>query len=266
VKQAAFDPAPSYTPPLPVQVWMADPRCFQESHVGDLLQLLDASERERLARFRHEADARAYLLVHAMRRAAVAKALGASPGEIVFSHDRNGKPLLEGPRGREIFFSHSRRREGVACVITRAAAVGIDVESAREARDDEGSGFALLAPYMVLPDAPHRAADMGSDPDRQFRCYWTALEAYWKAQGTGLGSSNPRALCTKNSAGEFEVGIFGDPLSPRAHIFFLPSPNELTVAVALQLSDEANKSERHSFWVQVHHCNSSMEIYSSSMS
>ena len=266
MKQPALDCAVSKTPSLPVHVWMADPRRCQEHRAGELLNLLDAWERERLARFRHEADARAYLLAHAMRRACVANVLDASPGDIVFSHDRNGKPLLDGPRGQEIFFSHSRRREGVACVATSAAAVGIDVESARGDKDGEGSGLALLAPYMVVPDAASRAADMGAGPDRQFRRYWTALEAYWKMQGKGLDSSNPRVQCTRTPAGEFEVGIAGDPSSRRASVFFLPSPNELTVAVALQLSDEARKSKRHSFEFQVHHRNSSMEIYSSSMS
>jgi phosphopantetheinyl transferase len=264
LKLAALDRAVSDAPPLSVLLWMADPRRFQEARAGDLLRLLDAGERERLARFKHEADARAYLLVHAMRRAAVARALDTSPTEIAFSHDSNGKPLLEGPRRGDIFFSHSRRREGVACVVTSAGAVGIDVESGRG--DGDESGLALLAPYMVLPDPARRAADMGPDAERQFRCYWTALEAYWKAQGTGLAASNPRVQCTRDPAGEFEVAIAGDPPSRRARVFFLPSSNQLTVAVALQLSHEANASQRHSFDFRVHHCNSSMEICSSSMS
>jgi len=244
---------------------MADPRRFREDSAGDLLRLLDASERERFGRFRHEADARAYMLAHAMRRAGVAKALGVSPGEIVFAHDDKGKPLLEGPHRNDIFFSHSRRREGVACVVTRAGAVGIDVESARAGTEGDGSGFSLLAPYMELPDAARRAADMGPDAHRQFRCYWTALEAYWKAQGTGLATSNPRVQCTRNPGGEFEVAIAGNPPSQRANVFFVPSAHELTVAVALQLSNESIAPRHKSFRCQVLHCNSSMEIYNSSM-
>lgn len=265
MNQGSLDHAVTNTPLLPVQVWMADPRRFNDDSTGDLMRLLDRSERERLARFRHEADAQAYMLAHAMRRAAVAKALAASPGEIEFAHDRNGKPLLQHPCGQTIFFSHSRRREGVACVVTRAAAVGIDIESARADGAGGGSGFALLAPYMVLPDAARRAADMGPGADRQFRCYWTALEAYWKAQGTGLASSNPPVECARNPAGGFDVAVAGDPSSPRAGVFFLPSPEGLTVAVALQLSDEVITSQRNFFEFQVHHCNSSMEIYNSSM-
>lgn len=242
---------------------MADPRRFEESRAGDLLRLLDAAERERLGRFRHPADARAYLLAHAMRRAAVARALGAPPADVGFSDDRHGKPLVEGARGPGIFFSHSRRREGVACVVTRAAAVGIDVES--EAAQHEGPDFALLDPYMELPEPARRAADMGPDQGRQFRCYWTALEAYWKAQGTGLASSNPRVRCTRSPSGEFEVAVAGDSPSRRARVFFLPSSNELTVAIALKLSDEAGATQEHSFEFDVYHCNSSMEIYSPSM-
>jgi len=188
-----------------VQIWLASPGDFENSQWTALAALLDRNERERSGRLKFDADRQAYVLAHAIRRIALARALQVAATDIVLSADANGKPTLVRPAQAEIFFSDSRSRDAVACAVTRIGPVGVDVEPLCGAHAD----FDLLAPFLVLPDENHRAAELGPDPSEQFFFYWTALEACWKALGTGLASTNPRIRLRKNRFGTFDVAFEG---------------------------------------------------------
>lgn len=166
-------------------VWWAAPACARPG----LLDLLDAEERRRHARFRLQADRDRFLVAHALARLVCAHACGLPPEEVAFTWrcrncDRpepHGKPLPDGAaRGLEVSWTHSGDRVGVA--LARGAELGLDVELLRSASDIEALsehvlGSAERAAFEALP-APERLP--------AFFTYWTRKEALLKATGHGL--------------------------------------------------------------------------------
>jgi 4'-phosphopantetheinyl transferase len=213
-----------------VHVWTACPDDFGDAQWRRMLLLLDHLERIQSERFKHEADRRAYVLAHALRRTALAGILEVAPSALVFSSEVNAKPVLIAPRDETLFFSHSRSRACVACAVTRIGPVGIDVEPIQPGKAD----FELLANFVALPDAQRREAELGASQSRQFFFYWTALEAFWKAAGTGLASANPRIRCQKNQLGQFEITSEANAFdAPNARLISLQSPANCSIALVL---------------------------------
>jgi 4'-phosphopantetheinyl transferase len=216
--------------PYGVRIWTACPADMDGLQWNQAALLLDEAEQLRSRRLRREADRRAYVLVHALRRAALACALAVEPQDIVISHDARGKPFLAGRPGEQaLFFSHSRSREAVTCAVSSGGPIGIDVECLDAGLAD----FDLLARFMALPDARRRDTDLGPDPARQFFFYWTALEAFWKAAGTGLSDANPRISCTRNRLGLFDVALDADGMpAPMARVIAAAAPERCLVTLA----------------------------------
>ncbi|HSH91280.1 MAG TPA: hypothetical protein VK996_14940 [Ramlibacter sp.] len=179
-----------------VQVCIATPESVPARAWVELEDSLDPQERERSGRFRMEADRRAFVLAHGLRRALLARELGVAPGTLLFSDDGNGRPFLIHPAASQLFFSHSRNRHAVALAITRCAPVGIDVEFVDAAKAD----FALLDPFMDL-----QSSDSAVRDPIEFYRSWTRVEAFWKAAGVGLASGNPRISSRAIRDSEFEV-------------------------------------------------------------
>jgi len=149
-----------------------------------LYELLDGQEQERAARLVHEEDRNAYVLARALRRCLIASELRVSAPSLRFTQTAQGAPVLIGaPPG--LHFSHSHCRSAVACAVTRATPVGVDVERTGAARPEDLERF-VSAPWAAgsgsAADAPQPTATH----------LWTALEAFWKAKGTGLSEANPR--------------------------------------------------------------------------
>jgi phosphopantetheinyl transferase len=203
-----------------VDVWTASPDDFDDDRLGVFSAMLDATERAKSSRFRQPADRRAYVLAHALRRVALARALQVAPADLVFASEANGKPVLTAPTGQDIYFSHSHSRALVACAVTRIGPVGIDVACTQDGDAD----LSLLAGLVELPDARQREAELGADPVQQFFFYWTALEAFCKANGRGLSSANPPIRCQKNQTGRFEIFSPASALFPEAQATALRAP------------------------------------------
>ena len=179
--------------PRDIRIATACPDEIADTQWTELARLLDEAERKHCARFAIQADRRAYILAHALRRALVAGELGVAPDSLHFGEDERGAPVLEGGGSERLQFSHSRSRLGVACAVTRLAPIGIDVEPLDASRAD----LDLLEPYVVV-----------EEHEPEFFRYWTMLEAFWKAAGTGLASGNPR-LRFLPGAGSVEVRFEG---------------------------------------------------------
>jgi 4'-phosphopantetheinyl transferase len=163
-------------PPQLCTVWWAapvDPDCTPA-----LAALLDAHERDRLARFRRPADRARYLAAHALARLVLAPLVGRAPGVLAFDRtcrcgEPHGKPVL--PDGPGFSLSHAGDLVGVA--VHPDGPVGLDVEQARVVAD-----LAALADHVGSLTERARG-DAG--PAAFFRM-WTRKEALLKATGDGL--------------------------------------------------------------------------------
>jgi 4'-phosphopantetheinyl transferase len=165
-----------------IEVWTARPDKVGAAACSALAGLLDAHERERAAGFRFDVDRQAFVIAHALRRLALGCAIGADPGDLQFSTGAHGQPLLLGADAGTPSFSLTRSRGLVACAVGHQAHIGLDVELVRP-----GLPPSLLEPF-VTPAPGASFLDDGPDLFMQ----WTALEAFWKARGTGLSAAQPR--------------------------------------------------------------------------
>jgi phosphopantetheinyl transferase len=199
------------------QLWTARVDQVDEAQWIELDSLLDAAERAQALRFRVDADRRAYVLAHALRRAALSLALDADPSSIELSSDAKGRPLLLAPHtDQPLYFSHSRCRIAVAVAIA-SSPVGVDVE----ANDPSAVDREILPPFV---------ADSGA---QEFFACWTTLEAFWKAVGTGLASSNPRIYCRANLNGKVSISLETQPERPLAQAAVVTSQPGCTISIAL---------------------------------
>ena len=211
-----------------VQIWRANSSDVDHAQWRSLTQSLSLSERSKAFEFRFEADRKAYVLAHGLRRLALAAMLDVPSSALVFRDNEQGQPQLTKPSHRRIYFSHSHTREGVLFAASSDAAVGVDAEIvAAEAAD-----LTLLEPFLVLPER-------GSIEAHAFYDYWTALEAFWKAAGTGLSTKHPRLRLKAHALGYWEVS-FDKPddsrlnsLAAHAAIFPVTSPSGCVGSLAI---------------------------------
>ena len=172
-----------------VRLWSARPAALCPAQWRGLSDLLDDNERRQAGRFRFAADQRAYVLAHGLRRLALAEWLQVPAASLCFMAAAGGQPHLLGAWRQPVFFSHSHTREAVLVALSADAVVGVDIESTRGPAMDA----ALLDSFIAPPE------EAGAD----FYFYWTALEAYWKAAGTGLSAGQPRLHLARNAAGHW---------------------------------------------------------------
>jgi phosphopantetheinyl transferase len=214
-----------------LEVWTARLADFGGTMPRDVDHLLDDIERQRAARFKHEADRRAYVLAHALRRSVLARWLAIDPREIRLSEAPAGRPVLLAPRDDTLHFSHSRSRDIVAFAVTRVAPVGIDVEAPRAGGIDED----MISRFVMLGDGPPLAHEQRAS---RLYFYWTALEAFWKAEGTGLADVNPRIECRQSASGQFDVWLEGDAQGPRARLFPIENSGGVCITLAICRTEE----------------------------
>lgn len=167
-----------------VQVWHADPGWFgSPDRTAACLDLLDDVERERLSRFRFEPDRAAYLVAHALLRAALSLHAPVEPRRWRFRSSGRGKPYVHEPLvDLHLAFSLSHAPGRVAVAVTATGPVGVDVERADRAGALEEIRNRYLSPFEA---ETLRSASPGVRRERLL-AYWTLKEAYAKARGTGL--------------------------------------------------------------------------------
>jgi 4'-phosphopantetheinyl transferase len=149
------------------------------------LDLLDAEERERHARYRFERDARLFAVSHALVRTALSDFAGAGidPASWRFETNEYGKPevvSIEGaPRMR---FSLTHTHGFAACAVTSSVDIGVDAEAINRNTD-----VTALAPRILSPSEQIRFQLAAPDMRRShFLSLWTLKEAFVKACGLGL--------------------------------------------------------------------------------
>lgn len=174
-------PAPGM-PVGQIHVWRAFLDITDRQRDG-LLDLLSAEEAARAARFQFEQNRRRFIAARGVLRRLLGHYLSRSPEKIQLGYNAQGKPELPADTGADgLCFNLSHAGPVALYAVTRARAVGIDVERIR-AEVDIGQiarHFFSLPEILVLESADE------SERQQLFFQYWTRKEALVKAAGKGL--------------------------------------------------------------------------------
>ncbi|MFO0599048.1 MAG: 4'-phosphopantetheinyl transferase superfamily protein [Myxococcaceae bacterium] len=145
---------------------------------SEWLEVLDAGERERHARFKFEADRQAFLAAHGLLRHALSRHVtSVAPMDWRFTTREHGKPFTTDAPGVHFNLSHCRE---LVVVAIGPRELGVDVEpiDPRHATDD-------VARRVYGPgELPHSKGDA-------FFTRWALKEAWVKATGIGLHDDLP---------------------------------------------------------------------------
>ena len=169
------------------------------------LAWLDAAERSRRDRFRHDGHRRQYTFCRAALRAILCGRLGCANEVLSFGEEGRGKPvaLLSGdPAPVRFNVSHSGIHGLIA--VAMAGRLGVDVEERVPRRDLD----ALMAAVLTPDERAEIEAADGRERIGRFYGLWTIKEALVKALGTGLqldlaGFEVPAAMRRGVTTGEF---------------------------------------------------------------
>jgi 4'-phosphopantetheinyl transferase len=181
-KLAPLDPHRGSRGAEAVNIFLCRPESVVDHRLlSDYERLLDREERVRFSNFRLRRDAHAFLVAHALVRAALSQVFGVAPEDWRFRTDRSGRPEVEGS-GCTASFSLSHCEGLIAAVVVADRPCGIDVEEIRPIDDAIALADSLFA--------PSEAAQMRDLPEdrllHRFYSLWTLKEAYMKACGLGL--------------------------------------------------------------------------------
>jgi 4'-phosphopantetheinyl transferase len=141
---------------------------------------LSGGERARSDRLHDPAAARRARLGHALRRGVLSRYQPVEPADWDFDcHDR-GKPFILSPAS-ELSFSVSHSGDWLACAVTNAGPVGLDVEKPRD------TDYLRLAARFFAPQEHQPLAELeGPALQQRFLQLWTLKEAALKHSGEGL--------------------------------------------------------------------------------
>lgn len=171
-------PVALHLEPFQAHVW----RAHLDLHINALDQLkatLSRDETQRAARFHFPADRDRFIAAHGCLRNILARYLHCKPGQLSFSTNPYGKPVLP---DHKLEFNLSHSGDVALVAITHEQKVGVDLECIRQ-----GISSQVIARQYF---SKSEVAELQTLPPEQreiafFTC-WTRKEAYIKAQGLGL--------------------------------------------------------------------------------
>lgn len=192
-------------------------------------QVLSPPEREQSRRFAFDRDRRSYIAAHWLLRTALSRYLAVEPVRWEFTSGLFGKPRIAAPsEGVSLQFNLSHSSGIVACAVTRAGEVGVDVETVATRE------FLDLARRFFAP-AEVRQLEGLSEFQRPQAFYriWTLKEAYIKARGEGLSLDLSRFAFLDVFGDEIRIR-FGEDWEDRADDwqFFRIVPDEAHLVAA----------------------------------
>ena len=169
------------------------------------VEMLSASERDRLEAIRPADARREYLVAHTLMRRALSSVTSIAPNELRFRSNAYGKPEIEPERGVRFNLSHSR--ELAACLISADMEVGVDTEHVDRAAEVLEIAESIFSPLerkqlLELPDRerPERALSL-----------WVLKEAYVKARGMGLSIPLKEFSMVFDESGDIRLEQHGHP-------------------------------------------------------
>ncbi len=191
-----------------IHVWCAALGEFA-SELARLHALLSSSESAKAERFRFAKDRNHFVARRGILRGILSRYLEQSPSEIDFRHGRFGKPEVNGDFVRgNLQFSVSHSGDLALYAVTRACAIGVDVEHIRPFPQFEEIASRFFS-------SNERGVLMALRPEQQtdgfFAC-WTRKEAFLKATGQGIGEDLAKVEVTLTPWDDPEfLSIKGEP-------------------------------------------------------
>jgi len=166
-----------------VDVWLTSLAAVSDELRSAYAQLLSESERTRCQRFLVAGARDQYLVGRALIRTSLSRYADVRARDWSFAMNQHGRPDVAEPAAcRDLKFNLSHTNGLVCCAVTRANAIGVDVEDTDRTVDP-----LALAPSVFAPaEIDDVAAATGEGRYRRFFSYWTLKEAYIKARGMGL--------------------------------------------------------------------------------
>ena len=169
-------------PPRTVHVWYTlAPRELEADVSARFRDLLLPHERARHERFVQEKDRCQYLLGKVLVRSVLSRYHPRPPQSWTFATTAHGKPVLAEPPDERLCFNLSHTEGLVACAVSGAGEVGIDVENRRRAVTMD-----LARRYFAPPEVAFLEGTPAERQQHVFFRFWTLKEAYVKACGLGL--------------------------------------------------------------------------------
>lgn len=148
-----------------------------------MIASLSSARRDKVQRYRHEADRKTGLFAEALVRCAVCNLSGEAFGGVDIQTSPSGKPFLANPKGYHFNISHTKY--AVAAAIADRP-VGVDTERIRDFN-------IALAEKIFSENELALLRKTTENQNRQFFDIWTKKEALLKYHGTGL-TNNMKAI------------------------------------------------------------------------
>ncbi len=180
-----LDHAFFFVPPHDVHIWFRPTEALDEAAIDAAVSVLSDDERTQFERFHSARDARDYAAAHALLRTSLSRYADRGPSRWRFDRTPPGKPFLIEEDGFSASFSLSHTHGMVACALTAAAALGVDVECI----DRKVDSADIAARFFAPAEAAHLAQLDGEVRRERFFDLWTLKEALVKALGVGLAES-----------------------------------------------------------------------------
>ena len=193
--------------------------------------ILDADEREALARLRPVTAWRDYLAAHTLARTMIAEDVRCDPSRVRFRSTPRGRSEVIAPAGaRRLHFSLAHADGLALCAVANGSPVGADVESLRYVGPD------LIGMREVICSKTEAEALRMLPPSGQAEgllCTWALKEAALKAAGLGEQLPPGRLEVHREGGGagvEFYVGTLDDLAHWRLALFRLAPHHVAAVA------------------------------------
>ena len=155
---------------------------IEENQLLPLYKILAASEQARAGRFRFRKDSVRFIAARAALRILIAEYIGTSPGAVIFSQNKYGKPELGGACALPLKFNLSHSESLAAFAFSFETEVGVDIELVHPL-----PGIELLSEQSFSIQEYVAFGQVKSDrKTHEFFRYWTRKEAYLKGLGFGL--------------------------------------------------------------------------------
>ncbi|MDZ7739336.1 MAG: 4'-phosphopantetheinyl transferase superfamily protein [Bacteroidales bacterium] len=148
-----------------------------DEYVSLLQNVLGDDENRRVQQLRNRNDKHVYILSHSLLRFLLAGKLDRDPYNIVFMHDKNGRPYMP---GGELFFNISHTKYAFSIAIARTYVPGIDIERIDRNIDHDQ----IASNYFSYSEVDYIAGD--TRRRNAFYMLWTRKESLLKSIGSGI--------------------------------------------------------------------------------